>query len=259
MMRKIIYLFIMTIASITIRAQHTNILSSITGNCPSSSFPYSNAHDADNSSYYYYSVYSGCGDMELTLNLSETAKAVLVKINSQFEGVTLGDYYTTQGTVDEFYYINPDGFTNITLTHADYESFNRFYDIQVLKIPLSDVSLDYGYDACGNMKSRTLILSLGLAQKSAGKEEDVQKDKLGQFDISLFPNPTKGQVILQVDGLDEPGTGEYTIYNSSGKVVKDGVILPGGNAIDLTSEPTGLYFMKLQIGNETQQWKIIKE
>lgn len=83
------------------------------------------------------------------------------------------------------------------------------------------------------------------------------KDETG---FLIFPNPNKGKFILSVPGNQMPVKG-ITIVNSAGGVVER--MQASENllqaAIDLSNQPKGIYFVKIESGNGVYLKKIIFE
>jgi Secretion system C-terminal sorting domain len=79
-------------------------------------------------------------------------------------------------------------------------------------------------------------------------------------DITVFPNPSAGETWLSFNAL-QSGTTDVSIWNAQGKLVcssRTG-IHPGENIVklpDLTGKPAGVYFIKLNPGNEPVTKKV---
>lgn len=78
--------------------------------------------------------------------------------------------------------------------------------------------------------------------------------------ISLYPNPTIDQAKLQLSGIDKEI--RLIIIDIQGRVIKDQIIKSTNNSIntiiDLSQEPKGMYYIKLQNNNINKTEKIIK-
>jgi hypothetical protein len=67
-------------------------------------------------------------------------------------------------------------------------------------------------------------------------------------EINLFPNPTN-------DYLTLPENYNWTVLNSTGQIVLNGT----GNSINLESQPTGIYFVKMENNEITKIARVIKQ
>lgn len=75
--------------------------------------------------------------------------------------------------------------------------------------------------------------------------------------LVLYPNPTKNKIeVTSTNARNEVKS--YTIFNQLGVKIKSGQF-ENGNQIDLSTFPTGLYFLELKTKNWTEIRKIVKE
>jgi uncharacterized delta-60 repeat protein len=84
---------------------------------------------------------------------------------------------------------------------------------------------------------------------SGEKEEETTKSFL-----RVYPNPTTRQVTLSVESGEIGST--YVLYNIQGRIVLTGNISNENNRVDLSGQPAGLYFIKLN--NIDRPVKVIK-
>lgn len=68
---------------------------------------------------------------------------------------------------------------------------------------------------------------------------------------SMYPNPTTGKI-----NISPTLKGTYQIYNEVGRAITEGDI---SEFLDLTDYPNGVYMLLLNIDNEYQYFKIIKQ
>ena len=72
--------------------------------------------------------------------------------------------------------------------------------------------------------------------------------------VLLIPNPTMGIVTFSppIEGLEK-----IRIFNSLGKLVQ---VLSGNSPqIDLSNQPTGLYFLEISHDGRVEQGKVVKQ
>ncbi|MCL2511402.1 MAG: T9SS type A sorting domain-containing protein [Bacteroidales bacterium] len=164
-------------------------------------------------------------------------------------------------------------------------------------------SVSYGYDDSGNRTSRTIIMPAlapppqdstetviedleeeivsGVQNPETGdeKSQEVYTDVLSETLISIYPNPTKGELRvasgeLKIDNVE--------IFDMMGRKQKaEGSISTSLNAqrqnealnaqvshltsqvshlisIDISHLPIGTYIMRITAGDEATSWKIVK-
>ncbi|MGZ3865583.1 MAG: choice-of-anchor J domain-containing protein [Bacteroidia bacterium] len=95
---------------------------------------------------------------------------------------------------------------------------------------------------CVDTSSCHAITHVGIDQINAG----------GSF--NLFPNPTSGNFTVET-----AVAGDVIIYNAINEVVYSGKLQPGKNAIDMTNQKTGIYFVKYTNGKFYHTARMIKE
>ncbi|HLP57107.1 MAG TPA: T9SS type A sorting domain-containing protein [Fluviicola sp.] len=85
----------------------------------------------------------------------------------------------------------------------------------------------------------------------------VSLDENTVSEIDLFPNPTTGQFTVSLNGTV---VSRVTVVDAAGRIVKVIDEVAGNElTIDLKKEQNGLYFVQLQVGNDLQTLRMIKE
>ncbi len=95
----------------------------------------------------------------------------------------------------------------------------------------------------------------------AGGNVGVKTISLMDATVSVFPNPTNGDATLKV-ALPKPASVSYTVMNALGQVVesenlgsmKDGI---HGVKLGTANYSTGVYFVKVKIGDDVMTQKVI--
>ena len=124
----------------------------------------------------------------------------------------------------------------------------------------SQTTVYFDYDAAGNRTYR------GASQKkstSSQAEENAPTDSLseriGKYEITLFPNPVDQQMVIKINGLEDGQQAKLALYNISGKQVIIKTTIDPMTLLDFTDYPAGPYILKIIIAAESTEWKIIKE
>jgi hypothetical protein len=143
----------------------------------------------------------------------------------------------------------------------------------------------YGYDANGNRTSTSIIYlatnlkSDTITLEQMASEDDIFKtdtsnlpekgwqpgiyDNLGNLNIILYPNPTHGIIIIGISGITETLStvpGNYIrIWDIQGRLVLTKNIPVKNNTIDLSQAKNGTYLLKISLGSQVKDYKIIKE
>ena len=120
--------------------------------------------------------------------------------------------------------------------------------------------LAFSYDAAGNRVKREII----LGRSSKSKIDSTLSIKpitelIGEMKITIYPNPTKGQLSVGIANMPQNTSGEIKIYNIVGKVIQQLKTLGPLNQFDFSVYPTGIYVLYIKVGQNESKWKIIKQ
>lgn len=144
----------------------------------------------------------------------------------------------------------------------------KIYFSLLLIMVTSHISLmsanDYGfaYDASGNRIQRTiLVLRSGkLTEDNVPREKEAVTDStLVDHVISIYPNPTKGQLTLNINNLIENQKASLTIHDVRGQLLITKEDLQATTELDLSSYPSANYILRIVIDGKPTEWKIIKQ
>lgn len=117
----------------------------------------------------------------------------------------------------------------------------------------------YEHDHAGNRISRTVI-TMNAQAKSMDADVSPLEQELVKCQIHVFPNPTKGFLNMKISAGEENCCYNFTLYSSSGqKLLGERLIGNGDVSFDLSAYVAGIYILILRYGEETVQYKIIKQ
>jgi hypothetical protein len=138
--------------------------------------------------------------------------------------------------------------------------------------PACAQAVQYAYDASGNrtVRSRVIVMpATRAAVDTAGKAQaektasDVAApygETLAGMKISIYPNPTKGVLRIDIDGDGAPADAKVTLYSVSGNPVRQWTGVSGYGTVDVSEQPAGTYIMHITFGaDRVSVWKIVKE
>jgi len=125
----------------------------------------------------------------------------------------------------------------------------------------SQNAVSYGYDAAGNRISRVITLPPSKApQAEPTGEEKVYGEVLKDFTVKIYPNPTKGEITVEIEQLPEGKTASLRLYSAQGKFILQRTGLRGGSeSLNIGNQPKGIYLLKIATKDSSTEWKIIKE
>lgn len=77
----------------------------------------------------------------------------------------------------------------------------------------------------------------------------VESATISTTEISIFPNPTNGEFIIEMNDNDIKQTLEYAIYTIDGKMAKTNNISSKYTKVDISAFATGTYFVQIKNQN----------
>jgi hypothetical protein len=132
-----------------------------------------------------------------------------------------------------------------------------------IKIAFSQTSISYSYDAGGNRIKR-IVLPQRLAQKHPGQTINQPivpvKDKSGAYSFAFYPNPTLGQITINVDPVFLKETNKKAmIFDLAGRMIMAKNVTDTELPFDFTSCTPGPYILKIVSDGYAAEWRILKE
>jgi hypothetical protein len=121
----------------------------------------------------------------------------------------------------------------------------------------------FSYNENGNREKRiyigTALKSASLESSTAFDEEKPITENIGFGEIKIYPNPTKGNLIVEIPDMDVEAI-RVMFFNLQGKQLMNRNVSPNTRTqLNLSSFPSGMYVMKIVAGQESSEWKIIKD
>ena len=88
-------------------------------------------------------------------------------------------------------------------------------------------------------------------------EEEI-KDILGNQEATVYPNPTKGDMVIKITNMQKETAANIILYDTQGKEVINLTKVKKYNHIDISNKPDGIYIMRITIGSNFMEWKVVK-
>ena len=134
------------------------------------------------------------------------------------------------------------------------------FSILFYNILIAQTNVCYTYDKAGNRTNRTICLK---SEEASSDSVSIAKipitENLGEMVITLYPNPTKGQLMVQITHMPDNTMGEITLYDLSGRLVTVQNTVNENTMLDLSVQPLGIYVLRIRVGGKVSEWKVIKE
>ncbi|MDD3322819.1 MAG: T9SS type A sorting domain-containing protein [Paludibacter sp.] len=135
-----------------------------------------------------------------------------------------------------------------------------FYGTIPFELCAQDI-VSYAYDQAGNRISRKIVdLTVTPNPTHVKKSEDSApiEDQLGERTITIYPNPTKGTLAVEIKGGDEKDELRIILYNSEGKQLQNKKVEQGTTPINMSTYPVAYYILRVIAGENVKEFKIIK-
>ncbi len=120
-------------------------------------------------------------------------------------------------------------------------------------------SFTYTYDASGERTHRELVQLKSVQATSDTTAEFPVVSQLEEMQISIFPNPTKGALRIEITNLEEGSMGGLTIWNLGGQEVLHIASISSSMIADMSALPTGNYILQIVVGDKKKDWSVIKQ
>lgn len=121
-------------------------------------------------------------------------------------------------------------------------------------------TVSYAYDYAGNRISRKIV---SISNPTHIKKDSVApapvEDKLGERNIRVFPNPTKGALAVEITGGDTNDPIRLILFSTQGTQLQNSIVSSTTTPVNMASYPAGWYILRIQAGEKVTEFKIIKE
>ncbi|MFN8437067.1 MAG: T9SS type A sorting domain-containing protein [Cytophagales bacterium] len=116
--------------------------------------------------------------------------------------------------------------------------------------------ISFTYDAAGNRIKRELVL--GTFRKSQTDSLAVA-DELGKSKFQVFPNPTQSVINIVMNDKENIEEKDYALISISGNVINKFSSKDNRIQFDLSTQPAGVYLLKISNSTENVVWRVVKE
>ncbi len=120
--------------------------------------------------------------------------------------------------------------------------------------------VSFNYDANGNRIIRQFEIGGDRGgTKNGGDKVSPSIDAFETLSVALYPNPTKGQFSTVINGNKENVILNATITTATGTVIYDRPVCNEMEHFDLSQQPAGIYLLRLEVGDDSRVWRVIKK
>jgi hypothetical protein len=129
------------------------------------------------------------------------------------------------------------------------------------------ISYTIGEPVVTTYETNTNTLTQGFQQGNITVEKNIESTYVNPElnitdykNVSLFPNPTKGLITLNMSGMDLLSDYSYNLFDMEGRLIKTGITQSEQTQIDISSVSSGCYILVVNGSNKAiKEFKVIKE
>ena len=118
-------------------------------------------------------------------------------------------------------------------------------------------TVSFNYDANGNRIMRQIEIGGGRSEAATATIGAMESHE--PIEVALYPNPTEGRFSVGIANAESGERVRATVTTMTGEVLYDKTIAGQTTDFDLTSQPAGIYLLRLTVRGESQVWKVIKK
>ncbi|MBD5369745.1 MAG: T9SS type A sorting domain-containing protein [Bacteroides sp.] len=91
------------------------------------------------------------------------------------------------------------------------------------------------------------------------KPDEMFQDQVAEKTIRIYPNPTKGDLKVEISGYEERDSGTLMLFSMSGQLLMTADITAEINDLNLSNLPDGMYILRISLNGDDSVWRIIKD
>lgn len=116
------------------------------------------------------------------------------------------------------------------------------------------------YDANGNRTNKKVITLSQTRSLSESQDEEIfENEFIGEKEIRVYPNPTKGQLQIKIIGTNANLPKTITLIGMNGTILIRKSASDNDYTLDLSPLYSGMYILSVQMEDMKKEFKIIKE
>ena len=131
----------------------------------------------------------------------------------------------------------------------------------ILSTGMAQSKVSYAYDLAGNRISRKVV-DMNSNPSHVKKDSDptqVVTDQLGERKITVYPNPTRGALAVEISGGDAKDEIHLILYSAQGTQLQNLKVTATTTPVNMSAYPGGWYILRVQAGEKVTEFKIIKQ
>lgn len=127
----------------------------------------------------------------------------------------------------------------------------------------SQTNFSFDYDANGNrIKREVIVIPSKMAYSEMPNDSIVEQSAINiieRDDIKIYPNPTKGDLNVELNTTSDIQKIQINIISIKGQLLYNTDVVQRAYNLDVSSFAQGAYILIMQVNDKKYEWKIIKE
>lgn len=91
----------------------------------------------------------------------------------------------------------------------------------------------------------------------ASENNEIQLDE-DEIKIKIYPNPTRGQLRIEISNMPMQASGEMRLYDLNGNELVNINPLEPSSVLDISFYSDGIYILRMRINETIFDYKVIK-
>jgi hypothetical protein len=135
-----------------------------------------------------------------------------------------------------------------------------FSFLLILSTGTAQSIVSYAYDLAGNRISRKVVdMNSNPSHVKKSANPIPVEDQLGERKITVYPNPTKGALAVEITGGDTNDELRIILFNADGRQLQNKAAQQGSTPINMSGYPAAYYILRVEKGKKSTEFKIIKQ
>ena len=118
-------------------------------------------------------------------------------------------------------------------------------------------NVTFSYDSAGNRIKREIVMKTRAVAKH--EEPENYSEMLADKNIRIYPNPTKGMLKVEVIGYEQSDKLDLWVYDTAGRQLSVYHSASSPADLDISTQPNGIYILRILLNGKETSWKIIKK
>tara|TARA_Y100001954_G_C15418540_1_gene411032 strand:+ start:238 stop:606 length:369 start_codon:yes stop_codon:yes gene_type:complete len=116
-------------------------------------------------------------------------------------------------------------------------------------------TVEFKYDEAGNRVKREILPLSGAPEHSDFVAEEITEE----FGIRIYPNPTKGELKVELSGEIDFESSLIQVFTMQGVMLEQIEPVKRTNRVNLKDQAPGMYVLRMVLEGEVKTWTIIKQ